>query len=346
MRASAASCAVRDIPSVEPLRDAALASRDRVRRAEEAVRRLCGEYPELARFRDASAPEGGVGRFGFLHLCFERDEARSRSVLREADRRAPLLAQKALYWDEALPDMPCVMIITTTGCVVQGDRLSVHVRVGSGARAHVTTQSASKIHMMDRGYAVQTQNIEVGEGGFLEYVPDPVILHRTARFLSDTRITVAETGSLILADMVVPGRKFHHEDELFGFDLYACNLVVQRPALNGEPDPAPLFAERCTLCPGEEDPRRLGVLNGFEIFGNVVVLGPPERIAMLRNRADSGMEAARLAWGCSLLPYDCGLAFRVLGMRSEQVQEKMRDFLDLSRHILTGANPAPRFLWR
>lgn len=346
MRAAAVLRADSQAPASGALPDAALASRDRVYRAEEALRRLCRESPELARFRDQSGPDGGVGRFGFLQLCFERDEARSRSVLREADRRAPLLVQKALYWDEALPDMPCVMIITTTGCVVQGDRLSLHIRVGSGARAHVTTQSAAKVHMMDRGYAVQAQDIEVGDGGFLEYVPDPVILHRRARFLSDTRITVAETGSLILADMPVPGRRFHREDELFGFDLYAWNLVVRRPVPAGEPLPAPLFAERGSLCPADADPRRTGVLNGFEIAGSVLVLGPPEPVAALREQADAGMEAARLAWGCSLLPCGCGLLFRVLGMRVEQVREKMQDLLDLSRKALTGADPAPRFLWR
>ena len=69
--------------------------------------------------------------------------------LAHLDRRAPLLVQQALYWDEALPDLPCVFIITTTGCILQGDRFNIEIDLAPDTRAHVTTQAATKIHSMD-----------------------------------------------------------------------------------------------------------------------------------------------------------------------------------------------------
>ena len=179
-------------------------SRERARLAREVVTRLGRAAPELAPYQDEppQMPSGVVGKFGFLRLVFRADGA--RSVLSDMDRRAPFLVQKALYWDEALPDMPCVMIITTTGCVAQGDRLAVQIHVGAGARAPVTTQSAPKIHMMSSNYAAQLQEITVEEGGYLEYAPDPVIPHRSSRFLTDTRLVVAESGALVYSEILCP----------------------------------------------------------------------------------------------------------------------------------------------
>jgi urease accessory protein len=57
-----------------------------------------------------------VGKNGLLHLDFEsRGE---RTILASLERRTPLLAQKALYFDEAMPDMACVFM--TSGCVLGG----------------------------------------------------------------------------------------------------------------------------------------------------------------------------------------------------------------------------------
>ena len=78
------------------------------------------------------------------------------------DRRAPLLVQQALYWDEALPDLPCVFIITTTGSILQGDRFNIEIDLAPDTRAHITTQAATKIHSMDANYATQISEHRVG----------------------------------------------------------------------------------------------------------------------------------------------------------------------------------------
>ncbi len=94
---------------------------------------------------------GAVGKSGLLRLGFERRA--ERTILADLQSRTPYLAQRALHCDEALPDMAWLFMITTAGCVLQGDRLTLEVALGPGARAHVTTQSATKIHSMDANYA-------------------------------------------------------------------------------------------------------------------------------------------------------------------------------------------------
>ncbi len=50
-------------------------------------------------------PVGTPGKNGYLRLGFELD-GEGRSILRDLDRRAPLIVQQELYYDEVMPAMP------------------------------------------------------------------------------------------------------------------------------------------------------------------------------------------------------------------------------------------------
>ncbi len=166
---------------------------------------LSHQPPELAPFQDepGQMPSGVVGKNAFLRLGFERRG--ERTVLAHLDRRAPLLVQQALYWDEALPDLPCVFIITTTGCILQGDRFGIEIDLAPDTRAHITTQAATKIHSMDANYAAQTQSIVLGENAYLEYLPDPIIPHAHARFITTTHICVPPSSTLLYSEIMMGG---------------------------------------------------------------------------------------------------------------------------------------------
>ena len=319
-----------------------LSSRARVELARAALSRIGLESPELRPYQDepAQMPSGTVGNDGYLRLEFA--DQGDRSVMAFMDRRVPFLVQRALYWDEAMPQMPCIFIITTTGCVLQGDRMALEIEVGKNAQAHVTTQSATKVHMMNANYASQLQDIVVEEGGYLEYMPDPLIPHRTSRFLSKTRISVAETGSLLYAEVVLPGRKYHHEDELFGFDLYSSTIEATRRE-SGEK----LFVEKFIIDPRETDLSRTGIMNGYEVFGNVILMTTKEKTMQVREAVEAGLDKeADLAYGASLLPGECGLIFKVLGMTSESVRGKIREFWQIARKAVTGHDLPQAFLWQ
>ncbi len=55
---------------------------------------------------------GAIGKRGYLKLRFAKRE--QRSILAEMERRVPSLVQKALYWDEEMPELPCVTMISTS----------------------------------------------------------------------------------------------------------------------------------------------------------------------------------------------------------------------------------------
>jgi len=297
--------------------------------------------PELAAFQDEPLQmrSGTVGKTGFLHLGFERRG--HRTILAQLERRAPFMAQRALYCDQAMPDLAWVFLITTTGCLLQGDRLALDISLASGARAHVTTQSATKVHAMDANYAAQAQTVTLLDDAYLEFLPDPVIPHRNARFISDTRISLAPTSTLLLSEIIQPGRKHHHPSECFGTTVMSLSTSAARP------DGRALFTEKLLIDPQRYRMRQTGVMDSFDVFGNVILCTPKGSADRIHARVDAEVDPLRgLAFGACRLPNDAGLIFKVLGRETAQVKAKVREFWSIVRKEVIGADLPPPFFWR
>jgi urease accessory protein len=297
--------------------------------------------PEFAAFQDEPPQmrSGAVGKSGYLHLGFERRGA--RTILADLDYRIPYRAQRALYCDDAMPELPHVFVITTTGCLLQGDRMALDVALAEGARAHVTTQSATKIHGMDANYAAQTQNIRLADGAYLEFLPDPIIPHRRARFVSDTKISVAPSAALLYAEIIQAGRKHHHPEECFGAAVLSMALCVTRP------DGTLLFGEKLLIEPQRFAMRQIGVMGPFDVFGNALLCAPQEQAERIWQRIGAGVDTLNgLAFGTCRLPNHAGLLFKVLGRETAPVKAKVREFWGAVREEVTGAHLPRPFLWR
>jgi urease accessory protein len=299
--------------------------------APEAFAAYGDEPPQMA--------SGAVGKSGYLRLGFEHRDG--RTVLADLDSRTPFLAQRALHCDDALPDMAWLFMITTGGCVLQGDRLALDVALGPGARAHVTTQSATKVHSMDANYAHQTQVFTLGERAYLEFLPDPLIPHRQSRFANDTRIVIDSTASMLCSEIVQPGRKHHHPEECFGATLLSLSTKAARPG--GQL----LFSEKLLIEPLRNPMRQSGVMDGFDVFGNVLLCTPADIADRVHARVDAEVDLEEgVAFGACRLPNDAGLFYKVLGRETAQVRSKVREFWEVARHEITGAAIPPPFFWR
>ena len=296
---------------------------------------------EFAAFQDepAQMASGTVGKNGLLRLGFERRG--TRTILADLERRAPFMAQRVLYPERSLPDLAWLFIIATSGCVLQGDRMALEVALGPGARAHLTTQSATKIHTMDTNYAVQTQHISLDEGAYLEFLPDPLIPHRRARFLSDTRISLAETATLLYSEIIQPGRKHHHPDECFGATVLSLATMATRPSGRL------LFAEKLLVEPERRPVRQTGVMGPFDVLANVILLTPKDNADRVEARVEAAVDLEQgLAFGACRLPNDAGLIFKVLARETAQAKAKVREFWGIVREEITGTPLSTPFFWR
>jgi urease accessory protein len=281
-----------------------------------AAEALGASVPELAAFQDepAQMKSGTVGKTGYLRLGFETRG--SRTILAALERRVPFLAQRALYCDQKIPGLATVFLITTTGCLLQGDRMALDIQLDQGAQVHITSQSASKIHGMDANYAAQTQTIILADDAYLEFLPDPIIPHRRARFVSNTQVCVAPSATLLLSEILQPGRKHHHPDECFGATVVSLSVAAVRP------DGRTLFTEKLLCTPADKAERIL------------------EQVEADVRMADG------VAFGACRLPNGAGLIYKVLGHDTAQVKAKVREFWGIVRKEVTGADLPPPFLWR
>ncbi len=285
-------------------------------------------------------PVGTPGKTGYLRLGFERD-ASGRSILREWERRAPLIVQQALYFDEEMPDMPCVYILSSGGPNVDGDRYEQHITLRRGACAHISTGAATKLAEMRYNHAALTQRFELDEGAYMEYLPEPTIPCRHTRFRSDTTLRIAPSATLFYAEIYMSGRKHFGAGERFAYDILSVCTHAERP------DGTPLFREKFVVRPEAHRPETLGTMNGYDVFANVVVLTPPEHADRLYDRTEAFIDRdAGLAAGISRLPNDCGLLYKALGRETGPVKRLVRAFCSDVRLETQGRPLPPEFPWR
>ena len=294
---------------------------DRLDRARE----VSGYQTQPAQMRAAAS-----GKVGELRLGFSMRNG--RSILSDLYRVAPLLVQQALYWDEAMPELPICAIISVGGGILQGDRYKIDIRVEEAACAHVTSQSANRIHQMDANYASQHQSIHVESGAYLEYLPDFTIAYRNSRFINQTDVVIAPDATLLYGEMMLAGRKHHHAGERFGLDTLSVGVIVRRP------DGGKLFAEKILIekdDPTIEDP---AVMRGFDAMANIMCVTPPAVAARIKERFETHFPQAprRAAAGLSSLPNGAGLMLRAVGMETYDVREQVRRFWRIVREEARG----------
>ena len=301
------------------------------------------QFPELAPYLDE--PKQKVGALSdlhqeaFLHLGFERRG--ERTALTSLQRRVPLLVQQALYWDEQMPTLPCVFIISTSGGILQGDRLTMEFTLAPFAQAHITAQAATKIHEMDSNYAAQTQTIVLADHAYLEYFPGIVIPHRHSRFLTQTHISIAPTATLLYAEILMPGRKYYKNGERFVYDLFSSTVQAKRP------DGQELCVEKFMIEPAKQPLHQVGIMGEYDVFGNVLLLTPEEQAEQIFEAVPAVFNREQQwAAGASHLPNKAGLIYKVVGMESQIVRAKIREFWELVRRTVMGTTLPPEFLWR
>ncbi|MEV6283835.1 urease accessory protein UreD [Kribbella sp. NPDC051770] len=275
---------------------------------------------------------GAAGKLGVLDLAVAPRAGRTR-VVRQY-QRSPLYIYRPIYLDPLRPGMAFVFLQQQGDGFVQGDRYRVDIDCAAGSAVHVTTQAATKVFRAQDDFATQLVNLQVGAGGVLEYLPDPVIPFRGSRLYQRTCLTVADDATAILGEILLPGRVAR--DELHVYDLFWADTEVRAP------DGSLLFADTLRLRPGEMDaPGAPGVLGEYDVVAGLYVLCPAtpaaELVAALR---DALAGVPDILAGVTELPAGRGAAVRILGHRSKVVQAAMRTAWDRARREVLGA-PAP-----
>ncbi|MBD5203599.1 MAG: urease accessory protein UreD [Bacteroidales bacterium] len=283
---------------------------------------------------------GAPGKHGYLRMGFEIDP-RGKCIMRDLERRVPIIVQQELYFDEEMPEMPCVYILSSGGQYMEGDRYQQDISLKEGAFAFVSTGAATKIAEMTSNYCGLVQNIVLEKDCYLEMLPEPVYPCRHARFISDTRIVCHSSATLVYSEIYMAGRKYYGDGELYQFDIMSICAHGERP------DGTPLFREKYVIEPSLMSPRQLGVMDGYDVFGNVIVMTPPDKAKEIYEATKAFIDPdKKLAAGITHLPEGSGLLYKVLGMESGPVKKLIREFCSSVRMAVKGHPIPEEFPWR
>lgn len=283
---------------------------------------------------------GAPGKTGYLYLGFELDQS-GKSILRHLDRRVPLIVQQELYFDSEMPEMPCVYILSSGGPNVDGDRYEQNITLKENSFAFVSTGAATKLAEMKYNYSGLKQHFTLEENAYLEFLPEPIIPCKNTRFISDTRITIAQSATLFYSEIFMNGRKHYNDGELFEYDILSVCSHGERP------DGERLFREKFIIRPQFQFPKALGIMGNHDVFANVIVMTPPDQMERIYQQVIPYLDSEQeIAVGITHLPNDAGLLFKVLGMEPGPVKNTVRDFCSLVRQIVKGKPLPAEFAWR
>lgn len=273
---------------------------------------------------------GQAGKVGLLELTFAPVGAETRIV--RQFQQFPLQVMRPFYLDPHNPRTAFAYVMSH-GNVVQGDRARLDLTCQPGASAHVTTQSAGKIYRMDSNYATQVVNLHAATGSFLEYLPDPLIPFRDARYFSRVNLTVDPAATAIIGETLLPGRVAYGEDH--DYSLYVSQLEAR--CTSGRL----LFSDTQKFAPRRMAVNTPGRLGAHAVMASLYVVSRLVATDALADRLHARVAPiAGLTGGASALPNGAGAWVRILGGSSSEVQSALHAAWDEARLLLTGA-PAP-----
>ena len=278
------------------------------------------------------AGPGGAGAAashvdGLLALRLRRDPA-GRTVIAARRQRFPLRTTVAFHLDERDPGMAFVYVQNPTGGVFESDRLTVDVVAEAGTRLHLTGQSATKLCRSEHGaFGTQELRLDVGEGAYVEHVPDALIPHAGARYRQRTAVELAPGGLFVGAETIAPGRAW----ERFAYHELDLRTVVRTGGRE-------LCLDALRLAPGAlRDPGCAGVLGAHHWLVTLLAVAPDHDGEALAAHIDTGLAAhGDVLAAAGPLPDGCGTVVRILAHRAPAARRALLHAWSDVRAALVG----------
>jgi urease accessory protein len=287
--------------------------------------------PEVLAYGSALAQlgVGKAGKLGALVLRLEQDKGSGKTSVKEQYSRVPLYTQRALYLEEALSNMAYMYIISPSGGILQGDRYRMDITLRNHAFAHITTQGATRIYRMERNYATQIINIDVGEGCYFEYIPDQVIPYRDSRFYQEANLRIHDNATLLYSEIITPGRVASGEH--FDYDICYMKAIAKdhRGSLK--------FIDVAMLEPKKRDMKMFGVLSNHDVVANMYII-TKNKLQEINTSTNAALKAAPKVYaGATILPGNSGVGIRLLGNTASDLRYVIYELVRIVRRIILDA---------
>jgi urease accessory protein len=179
---------------------------------------------------------------GRAEIVFVADGARTR--LAHLYQHEPL---RVLFPTAPAKDCLQAALVTTSGGLVGGDRLTIDIHATPGASALVSPQAAEKVYRSTGAECHVGVSLTAEAGSWLEWLPQETILFEDARLRRSTCIDAAADARVFAGEMLVFGRvgsgeRFSHGLVRDAWDVRRAGALVWADALLLADDAAAVLA--------------------------------------------------------------------------------------------------------
>jgi urease accessory protein len=209
---------------------------------------------------DARRPSA-IGRHARLELVFER--RRCRTVLAHCYAEPPLCAARAFEEGDGVH----VILASSAPGIFGGDSFTQSVRVGSGARVRLTSQSSLQVHASAAQDEARVRAVyELADEGILQCQWHPIIPFAESRCEQAIEVHLAGRAELTWSDAFTAGRAAC--GERWAFESLCHQLAVRR-------DGRLEYLERYRITPRANDVDGRWAAGQARYFGTVLASGAP-----------------------------------------------------------------------
>jgi urease accessory protein len=222
-----------------------------------------------------------------------------------------------------------------SGGILDTDDLELRIAVQPGARAQITSTGATRIYR-SRATGRQARSrieVDIGEGGFLEYLPDALIPYGGSRYRQTTHIRLARGSSLIWWEMVSPGREA--AGEVFRYAELASHMEIVS-------DGRPILEEIWSLAPALGALDSAARLGPFRHFASLYLCqaGAARIEPEMARLAGEYSVAGELLWGAGSLRAD-GVVLRGLARNGRLLARSLTSLWEAAKLSLCGRVATP-----
>ncbi|KAB7706159.1 urease accessory protein UreD [Bacillus aerolatus] len=252
-------------------------------------------------------------------LSLDLEDRKGKTVAKNVFFQGAFKVMRPVYHDDS--GQVCYYLLNPGGGYLDGDRYSMKITADEGAKATLTTQSATKVYKTPKDHAYQETEIILKKGSYVEFLPDPLIAYENARYQQKNIIRMESGATFLYTDILTPG--WSPSGERFTYDtIQLINEIYLDEKL--------AVFDHIKLTPAKQKMSGLGFMEGFTHLGSMIVVGEQTNNGLL-DRLYERIEAneSNMKFGLSKLAVP-GFSIRVLA-NSTQVIE--RTFAECHRLI-------------
>ncbi|GAA0136255.1 urease accessory protein UreD [Paenibacillus sp. YSY-4.3] len=261
---------------------------------------------------------------GVLQLTVQRKQ--ERTVLAEVYNQGASKVTPPIYLDDS--GLPCFYMLNLGGGYVDGDRYKTDIHLCDDAHMLLTTQSSTKIYKTLKVPVLHEMDIRLEQGSYLEFISDPLIAYRHARYKQETVVRMARGATLVYGEIITPG--WSPDGALFQYNRLQLRTVVYIE------DELVVF-DNLPLTPETRSMEGLGLLEGYTHLGSLLVIGDNVPRGMAETLGEELEAAGHLCRvGISALAVS-GFSLRVLAMSTLQIENVFEQCRRVVRERFLGS---------